>query len=558
MSTASRPATSRSAPAARSTEYLITWEADGRERNAVWRAGRSLPLGHPARWLLRRTTDGIFALRVERYGTGYRARRAVAIPPHAIAHGSPVVLPESETGEITEADWQVRLRPLRPIPAPYDPPRADGSEPLSASHESFLYCGLGDNLLTYRRVGTKFKIHVEKELVFTYAHQFPGHVLAAAVPGVTLTLPDGRVRELPVRRPATLTEEEWRHGKLTWGKHWWRITPVPLIEQFGLDARAPETEPDDARLSRFAQWVAIGTACLVFVLLALPHASPVKREILRTEVKLKPPKYLPKSEPEPPVAAEPPPQGPLAPYRGAGPGDAPVTRAPAEPPPRGPDSPARETGAASRPESSFPRAAENAPRPVAPRATEAPRPDSRALTPSEMESPPARSDRSRSLEPPESDDVEVVELEVESEYRRPRPEPRWDVPTPRPEERRNHTITARSSGRGSDVSDHLEVTGVGRIEKSDIQRTLERHLSAFQDCYRKALAKDPKTQGIVEIAWTIGTDGATSNIGVAQTDIKDPGLVACISDELRAVTFPRPRGGAVQVKFPIVFSPTGF
>jgi len=106
----------------------------------------------------------------------------------------------------------------------------------------------------------------------------------------------------------------------------------------------------------------------------------------------------------------------------------------------------------------------------------------------------------------------------------------------------------RYSARG------LQLGGSGRVERSTVASSVDRLLPLFQDCYRSALERDPASGGMIVLNWRIETDGRVRDVRIAETDIEDAGLIACVSTRLLQGDFPRPRGASVTAQYTIVFA----
>jgi hypothetical protein len=104
------------------------------------------------------------------------------------------------------------------------------------------------------------------------------------------------------------------------------------------------------------------------------------------------------------------------------------------------------------------------------------------------------------------------------------------------------------SGKG------LSVSGPGQLSDSEIQKALAKHLSRFQYCYEKALLNNPSLGGSITMQWTIQMSGSASDVRVQRSAMNHPGLHSCMIKELGSISFPRPKGGSVTIKYPFAFS----
>lgn len=86
------------------------------------------------------------------------------------------------------------------------------------------------------------------------------------------------------------------------------------------------------------------------------------------------------------------------------------------------------------------------------------------------------------------------------------------------------------------------------LDKSEIRRTIHRHLSAFEACH----AASATTAGRVDISFTIGSAGAPSEVAIKGAG--DAKLHACFAAALEHLAFTRPEG-PVSVTYPFELDP---
>ena len=96
----------------------------------------------------------------------------------------------------------------------------------------------------------------------------------------------------------------------------------------------------------------------------------------------------------------------------------------------------------------------------------------------------------------------------------------------------------------------IAATG-GELSSDVIRRVLRSKLPAFRACYERELERDGALAGPVDLEFTIGADGAVGKArGSGLATVSD-----CIARQVKAMRFPRPRGGVVEVRYPLVFKP---
>jgi hypothetical protein len=79
--------------------------------------------------------------------------------------------------------------------------------------------------------------------------------------------------------------------------------------------------------------------------------------------------------------------------------------------------------------------------------------------------------------------------------------------------------------------------------------------SGMLDCYNKARQDNPSLRGKITLRVAVNEAGKVTLVeGTPGGTAQDPALVACLSDALKAATFPKP-GGLATITVPLVFKP---
>jgi hypothetical protein len=99
----------------------------------------------------------------------------------------------------------------------------------------------------------------------------------------------------------------------------------------------------------------------------------------------------------------------------------------------------------------------------------------------------------------------------------------------------------------------IERGSPGFIEPSLIDEAVQAGFGLFAHCYRSALERHPKLEGVVRLRFVIDEDGAVSSVRDGGSAIDDPALVDCVAEGFFALAFPRPRRGDVRVLYRVVF-----
>jgi pSer/pThr/pTyr-binding forkhead associated (FHA) protein len=95
----------------------------------------------------------------------------------------------------------------------------------------------------------------------------------------------------------------------------------------------------------------------------------------------------------------------------------------------------------------------------------------------------------------------------------------------------------------------------GDLDKAIIRRYIKRNIQKIQYCYEKELLAKPGLNGTVATQFFItpnGTVASSTGTGV------DPNVASCVAGVIKAIEFPKPKGGGgVQVNYPFTFHPAG-
>jgi outer membrane biosynthesis protein TonB len=96
---------------------------------------------------------------------------------------------------------------------------------------------------------------------------------------------------------------------------------------------------------------------------------------------------------------------------------------------------------------------------------------------------------------------------------------------------------------------------LGSIDPELLRKILQEYLPQFRHCYQQELNKVEDLKGVVDLNFTIGTDGK-----VIKTDIRPKDArfsrkgTGCIANVLKIIDFPKPKGGGtVDVRQPLSF-----
>ncbi len=102
-----------------------------------------------------------------------------------------------------------------------------------------------------------------------------------------------------------------------------------------------------------------------------------------------------------------------------------------------------------------------------------------------------------------------------------------------------------------------ETGGTGILDSAKVTKTVRSKMSALQNCYEKALNKNPTLEGKISVKFTIGTSGRVTSANASSDSLGDASVTTCVLDKFKGFVFDKPEGGSVEYVFPIVFKPGG-
>ncbi|MCE9575743.1 MAG: AgmX/PglI C-terminal domain-containing protein [Deltaproteobacteria bacterium] len=94
----------------------------------------------------------------------------------------------------------------------------------------------------------------------------------------------------------------------------------------------------------------------------------------------------------------------------------------------------------------------------------------------------------------------------------------------------------------------------GEVDLALVAAEVTRRSGDLQRCYERRLAVDPALSGTIAIHWNLAATGAVNEACITTDTIGDEELVACVNQLILGASFPAPRGGAVDVTIPFVFT----
>ncbi len=95
------------------------------------------------------------------------------------------------------------------------------------------------------------------------------------------------------------------------------------------------------------------------------------------------------------------------------------------------------------------------------------------------------------------------------------------------------------------------------LDKDIVRRYIERRMDQVRWCYQQAVQRRADLAGELVVEWLITPTGAVAGAKVASSTLADPAVDACVVGRVGTWVFPAPPGGgAVRVRYPLVFRVT--
>lgn len=560
--------------ATRTERYLVSvtrrqGNRPGATRKFIWEGEGSLALDHPDSWRLERTPHGL----------RLRLKDRVRDFPEEFFGDQPLELPLDDAGGMA----LLTLRKAPAIRPAYLP--AHTSEGASSASRLCVSSGARGSLAEFAEVPRKYAARSEARRVFVLRRTRSGYELTARVADLTIGHLGGPACKplctLQKKERRLFSEAELESLVVTRGLHWWRFSLVAERPLLSLAHVAPspaslEEALEKAWFKNFNKKLAIGCVAVSLLLLILPKAKDSLN----------------------PSIDEPPPESTLVSLKKPKVIEKIVLHTPAQLPPQ-----VAEPVAAPKKSRPPKRVAQTAPKKVQPQPVPAPpRVDEAALRAKQQADAKAKLAKSLNfLSTAPAKTATVVSNRDDARYKSlaqavPRADGSPEVLSKLAKS--NHAdgpiqtegartmdskvalagnarskglnevqgrvslssiASSNDGGAGVDSllsSKGISVGGSGALAQSEIERALSKHLQRFQYCYEKALLTDSALAGHVLVQWTIGSDGASSDVKVLRSQLNNASLHQCLAAEISKVHFPAPQGGEVIVKYPFAFSST--
>lgn len=92
----------------------------------------------------------------------------------------------------------------------------------------------------------------------------------------------------------------------------------------------------------------------------------------------------------------------------------------------------------------------------------------------------------------------------------------------------------------------------GKLDPEVIRKEIRAHHEQTWSCYEKNLSPDSVTDFRVVLTFVVLGSGQVDSV-TAKSSTATPDVEACLVNEAKSWRFPKPKGGAVPVRYPIIF-----
>jgi hypothetical protein len=94
----------------------------------------------------------------------------------------------------------------------------------------------------------------------------------------------------------------------------------------------------------------------------------------------------------------------------------------------------------------------------------------------------------------------------------------------------------------------------GKLPVEVVRRIVRQNFPRLRACYQAFLAKSPGATGSLSVKFEIDATGAVTSATPGSGTLTDPALLACTVGVFKALSFPEPESGKVEVTFPIEYA----
>lgn len=93
-------------------------------------------------------------------------------------------------------------------------------------------------------------------------------------------------------------------------------------------------------------------------------------------------------------------------------------------------------------------------------------------------------------------------------------------------------------------------------DREAIRQKIKEHIPEIRECYEKELRQKPELKGKIVVDFEVDSSGSAQKVSINEkkTQLKDPGVQACLIAHMKAWKFPpAPEGSVTVITYPFVF-----
>ena len=553
-----------------SQKFLITRQAQNRSTSEVWDTSEPFSIGHPLRYVLEKTNEGI----IVRDLTQTSAQTLSSF--------------DCEKGKwvsLNNSNLKLKFNSLHTIQAAYRQPSVVKSTKNGEAPQLFVFSGQRRTLSEGRPVHSAYVAYVKSRPAFTIQYDPDGVKVKVLLEKVNLKI---HGKDPWVGQPGDiwhLSFDQLSDATLVRGHHWWRLNLVHTPEAISDHFRDPNQASGDSFVSHGWKVILALMIGASFLLKILPHAPTYREVPAQVADEHKAPKIyevpvqrarakkvaLPQKKEEPapaPVAAG----APAPPHKKQPKQKQPVTVAPVKNEMK--PEPARKAIVLQKPKGISPEeAAAATAKKVAienglkiERAKAAAQARSNALQ--------AALGGVDSLVSKEVTQGEVGNAQVSGVFKGKGTQLSATQVTPQFAGSNVQIGKLGGGGTGKGVAgygsgEHGSVSGQGSsltsvdsggsmveegLSKEEVGAIIHAHLSEIRYCHESAMLRNPKVAGKLTLRFSIDPSGQVESTETQSSTLGDADMSNCIIKHLKTWKFPKPRGAShVAVSYPFLF-----
>lgn len=94
----------------------------------------------------------------------------------------------------------------------------------------------------------------------------------------------------------------------------------------------------------------------------------------------------------------------------------------------------------------------------------------------------------------------------------------------------------------------------GTLTQGEVWAEIQKHTGKIQACYERELNKNPSLAGRITFEWIVKSNGGVGTVKEVNSTLGNATVSKCVSNVIKQMKFPKPKGGEVTVVFPWMFS----